>query len=160
MGRFLRVILLASVLAVVVAAPAFAHAEVRERAPAAGQTLGGEIDHIDISFDGPIVAAEIALLGPDGEQIDVGETMIRRDGLITTVEFDALTAPGNYTVSHFELAADGDEQRAAFGFVYDPESEERLASLLVRDDGPNWLILGVIGAAVLVGVGLFAPRRK
>lgn len=160
MNRVARVLLVAAALAVALAGPALAHAEVRERAPAAGQTLGGRVDHIDISFDGPVVTAEILLLGPDGEQIDVGETMIRRDGLITSVEFPPLSVPGNYTVSHVELAADGDEQRAAFGFVYDPDSEERLASLVARDDGPNWVVLGAIGAAVLLAVGLFAPRRR
>lgn len=160
MKRFASAMLGLSIVAVWWAAPLLAHAEIRERAPAAGQTLGGDVVHIDISFDGPIESAEITLLGPDGEMIDVGETVIRRNGLITSVEFEALTVAGNYTVSHFELAADGDEQRAAYGFVYDPDSDDRLYSLIERDDGPNWLVLGAIGGVVLVGILLFAPWRR
>jgi len=160
MKRFALTVIGVSIVAAGWAAPLLAHAEIRERAPAAGQTVGGKVDHIDISFDGPIESAEITLLGPDGNMIDVGETTILRSGLITSVEFEALTVPGNYTVTHFELAADGDEQRAAYGFVYDPESDDRVASLIQRDDGPNWLVLGAIGAVVIVGILLFAPWRR
>lgn len=139
---------------------AFGHAEVRERAPAAGQTLGGRVDHIDLSFFAPIETASISLAGPDGRPVEVGDTVIRRNGLVASVEFEALTEPGDYTVTHEELAADGDEQRAAYGFVYDPDAEDRLASLIERDTGPNWLVLGVIGGVVLVGLLLFAPWRR
>ncbi len=155
----------ATVLALLVAlaglaAPALAHAEIRERAPAAGQVLGGDVDHIDISFAGPIERAEIVLLGPDGERIDIGETEVRRNGLIVTAEFDPITEPGLYTVAHRELAADGDEQSDAYGFEYDPDSEGRLESLFERDTGPNWLVLGAIGAVVLVALVAFMPRRR
>jgi methionine-rich copper-binding protein CopC len=142
------------------ATPLFAHAEVRERAPAAGETIGGRVDHVDLSFWAPIESAEITLTGPEGQAVDVGETVIRRSGLITSVEFDPLTVAGNYTVTHAEVAADGDSQRAAYGFVFDPGSDRRLASLIERETGPNWLLLGAIGGVVLIGLLLFAPWRR
>jgi len=160
MSRFLTAIVAVAVVISWWAAPAFAHAEIRERAPAAGQTVGGTVDHIDVAFLAPIESARISLVGPDGQQIDVGETEIRRNGLIISVEFEAISEPGNYTVSHFELAADGDEQRAAYGFVFDPDAEARVASLIDRDDGPNWGLLGAVGGVVLIGVLLFAPWRR
>lgn len=141
------------------AAPVVAHAEIRERAPAAGQILGGRVDHVDILYLGPIERAEIVLLGPDGERIEIGEAEIRRNGLIVTVDFDPLTVPGSYTVAHRELAADGDEQSDAYAFEYDPDSDGRLESLFERDTGPNWLVLGGIGAIVLVALIAFMPRR-
>lgn len=158
--RAIAAVLAALTAFVVLAAPVLAHAEIQESAPASGQVLGGRVDHVDILFLGPIERAEIVLIGPDGEQIDVGEAEVRRNGLIVTADFDPLSEPGSYTVAHRELAADGDEQSDAYGFVYDPDAEGRLESLFERDSGPNWLVLGAIGAVVLVAVIAFMPRRR
>lgn len=145
--------------AVFAASPAQAHSELRERAPAADSVVG-EVTHIDLLFWTPIAGAEIQLFGPDQAEINVGETSVSDTGLISTVEFPALTEPGVYAVTHTETSVDSDVQTAAFTFTLDPDSEVAVASLLERPTGPNWVILAAIAGVVLVLAGLFAPRRS
>ncbi len=151
------VMLLASIFAT---SPAAAHSELRERAPAADSVVGGEVTHIDLLFWTPIEGAEIQLFGPDQVQLSVGSTSVSDTGLISSVEFPALTAPGVYAVTHTETSIDEDVQTAAFTFTYDPASEAEVASLLERSAGPNWTVLAAIAGVVLVLAGLFAPRRS
>lgn len=151
---------IAVVLATVsVAIPLSAHSEVRLRAPDARQTVGGEVDHIDILYWTPIRTASISLVGPIGA-VDVGETTVSDTNLVASVEFDPLTEPGDYVVQHTELSADGDTTDALYAFSYDPESATVLESLVDREGGgPNWLILGGALGIVLVAVGVFWPGR-
>jgi methionine-rich copper-binding protein CopC len=150
------ILLLAAVFA---ASPAQAHSELRERAPAADSVVG-EVTHIDLLFWTPIAGAEIQLFGPDQVQIETGETTVSGTGLISSIEFDPLTEPGRYAVTHTETSIDTDVQTAAFTFEFDPTSEAVVASLLERPTGPNWVILAGVAGVVLVLAGLFAPRRS
>ena len=140
-------------------APALAHSELRERAPSADSVVGGDVAHIDLLFWTPINGAEIQLFGPDQKPIDVGTTSVSATGLISSVEFPALTEPGRYAVTHTETSVDLDVQTAAFTFTFDPDADDRVASLLERSAGPNWVLLAVIAGVVLVLAGLLAPRR-
>lgn len=151
--------LLLLLAAVFATSPAQAHSELRERAPAADSVVG-EVTHIDLLFWTPIAGAEIQLFGPDQTEIEVGETSVSDSGLISTVEFPALTQPGVYAVTHTETSVDTDVQTAAFTFTLDPDSEVVVASLLERPTGPNWVILAAVAGVVLVLAGLFAPRRS
>ncbi len=139
---------------------AMAHSEVRQRAPEAGQVVGGTVTHVDISFWVPVAEGTTSLTGPDGDPIPVGETTLSPNGLVTSVEFDALVEPGSYVVEHTELANDGDIQTQQFGFVYQPDAEGRVASLIERSTGPNWPLL--LGIVLIVGglAGFFAPWRR
>jgi len=142
-----------------IAIPLSAHSEVRLRAPDARQTVGGEVDHIDILYWTPIRSASIDLIGPNGA-VDVGETAVSDTNLVASVEFDPLTEPGDYVVQHTELSADGDTTDALYAFSYDPQSATVLASLVDREGGgPNWLILGGALGIALVAVGVFWPGR-
>lgn len=140
--------------------PLAAHSEVFERAPESGQVVGGVVDHIDISFWVPVSSGNIGLLGPDEAPIEVGPTSLSANGRIVSVEFEPLEQAGNYIVTHTELSEDGDTQTDAFAFVFDPESDRELASLISRDSGPNWLLLGGVGGLILVLAGLFWPGRS
>ena len=140
--------------------PLGAHSEVFERAPASGQAVGGTVDHVDISFWVPVATADITLQGPDGEAIPVGPSTLSANKRVASVDFSPLTEPGNYIVTHTELSDDGDTQTAQFGFIYDPDSGEELQSLIARESGPNWLLLGGVAGVVLVLAGLFWPGRS
>lgn len=140
-------------------APLQAHSEVFERAPAAGQVVGGTVDRIDISFWAPIAAGEIQVNGPDDQPIAVGDTVLAENLRIITADIPQLDVAGTYVVTHTELADDGDEQTARFAFTYDPTSSERVTPLIARDTGPNWVLLGAVGGAILLLAGLFWPGR-
>ncbi len=151
--------LVIAVSSLLFASAANAHSEVRQRAPEVGQVLGGSVSHVDILFWVPVSEGETLLFGPDDAPLPVGETELSPSGLVTSVEFEPLTMPGTYVVEHTELAADGDTQTSRFQFVFDPDAEGRLASLIERSSGPNWVLLG--GIALIVGALalFFAPKR-
>lgn len=137
-----------------------AHSEVFERAPTSGQVLGGTVDHVDISFWTPVSSAEILLTGPDDLPIPVGETMLLSEGRVITADFEPLVEPGGYVVTHSELSDDGDVQTAQFAFTFDPDSDVRITPLVVRDDGPNWVVLGGLAGVILILAGFFWPGRS
>lgn len=138
---------------------ASAHSEVFERAPAAGQVVGGTVDRVDISFWSPIESGVISLTGPDGV-IDVEDAVLASSGRVLTADFEALTSAGPYVVTHSELSSDGDSQTAQFAFIFDPTSDERVVPLLAGGTGPNWVLLGGIGGVILVLAGVFWPGRS
>ena len=142
------------------AGPLGAHSEVFERAPASGQAVGGTVDHVDISFWVPVATADIKLQGPDGEAIAVGPSTLSANKRIASVEFSPLTEAGNYIVTHTELSDDEDTQTAQYGFTYDPDGGEELQSLITRENGPNWVLLGGVSGVILLLAGLFWPGRS
>lgn len=139
------------------AAPAGAHTEVWQRSPDAGIAYGGTIDRVQISFFATVSSSEITVEGPDGAAVAVGETKLEVGDRIAVVEFPPIETPGTYLVTHTELAADGDTQTAQYQFFYDPTSENEAPSLILGDDGPNWVLLGIIAGVILILAGLFWP---
>ncbi len=137
-----------------------AHSEVFERAPEMGQVVTGTVDHVDISFWAVIESGEITLVDPNGDAVDVGETALAPNGRISSVDFEPLTVEGRYTVTHSELSFDGDFQEASYSFVYNASEGDQVATLIARDTGPNWVLLGVIGGVILVLAGIFWPGRS
>ena len=141
-------------------APLAAHTEIWQRSPAAGRAYGGTIDEVQISFTATIASAEIGVLGPDGQPLDVTPATLAPGERIAVATFPALTEPGAYIVAHTELAEDGDTQTDSFQFFYDPESEEEVVPLIIGDEGPNWILLGIISGIVLILAGVFWPGRS
>jgi len=143
-----------------VVSPLAAHTEVWQRSPEMGLAYGGQIDELQISFFAAVDSGEITIVDPTGAPVAVGPTSLAQGNRITLVEFPELTEPGAYVVTHTELAADGDTQTASYQFFFDPGSTNEVESLIVGDDGPNWPLLGIIAAAVLLLAGLFWPGRS
>lgn len=141
-------------------APLGAHTEVWERSPDMGLAYGGTIDRVQISFFATIASSKITLTNPDGAEIEVGPTTLERGDRIATTEFPALTDAGAYVVAHTELAADGDIQTDTYQFFFDPESSNEVISLVAGNEGPNWVLLGVISGIVLILAGIFWPGRS
>jgi len=137
-----------------------AHSEVFERAPEVGQVVTGTVGHIDISFWAEIESGEISLTDPNGDPVIVGETTLATNGRVSSVEFEPLALEGRYTVTHSELSFDGDFQEASYSFVYNASEGDELATLIARDTGPNWPLLGGIAGVILVLAGLFWPGRS
>ena len=141
--------------------PLGAHTEVFERAPIAGQPVGGSISQVDISFWAPVLSSNITLAGPDGEAIVVDTTQLTANDRIATTTFPELTEEGRYTVTHSELASDGDLQTAEWFFIFDADSENQLIPLssVGAGSGPNWILLVAISGVVLIVAGLMWPKR-
>ena len=136
-----------------------AHSEVFERAPAIGQVVTGDVDHVDISFFLPVTESTISLVDPDGNEISVSEAEVATSGQITSVEFEPLTVEGRYTVNHVETSIDGDVQEGTFSFIFNATEGEEIASLIARNTGPNWVLLVFITGVIMFLAGIFWPGR-
>ena len=140
-------------------APLGAHTEVWQRSPDMGLEYGGTVDRVQISFFATVESSKITLADADGTPIEVGPTTLERGDRVAVAEFAALTEAGAYIVTHTELASDGDIQTDAYQFFFNPESDNEVISLVDTDEGPNWVLLGVISGVVLILAGMFWPGR-
>ncbi|MFT7476245.1 MAG: methionine-rich copper-binding protein CopC [Verrucomicrobiales bacterium] len=148
-------------LGAVFVGPLGAHTEVFERAPEMGQVVGGTVDHVDISFWTAVGRPQMAIVDPDGRAVAIGPVTLEPGGRIVSVEFPPLTVEGQYVVTHSESdPVDGDLQTTEFSFTFDADSNNEVGSLIVRNDGPNWVLLGIIVGVVLILVGFFWPGRS
>lgn len=136
-----------------------AHSEVFERAPALGQVVTGDVDHVDISFFLPVTESSISLVDPDGNEIAVTEAELATNGQITSVEFEPLSVEGRYTVNHVETSIDGDVQEGTFSFIFNSTEGEEIASLIARNTGPNWVLLVFLTGVIMFLAGTFWPGR-
>lgn len=158
-----RIVAIAGILAAVLLSTggiAGGHAEVRFRIPEDNQVVGGTVDHVDLQYWTPVETATIRVTGPDDSEIAVGETIVSARGFRASVDFDPLSESGVYRVDHTELSGDGDTQVGEFQFAYDPESPERIGSLVEEDSGPNWLLLAAIAVIVVGAAALLVPKRR
>lgn len=148
-------------LAISAISPLGAHTEVFERAPIAGQPVGGSVSQVDISFWAPVLSSNITLVGPDGAEIAVDTTQLTADDRIATTTFPELTEEGRYTVTHAELASDGELQSAEWFFIFDAESENQIIPLssIGAGGGPNWILLTAVTGVILILAGLLWPKR-
>ena len=162
--NFARVlVVMAILLGGVFVSPLGAHTEVFERAPVAGQPIGGVVDQVNISFWAEVLTSRITLTGPDGEAIEVTNTELTSENRIASTSFPELTEPGRYVVTHTELSTDGDIQTAEFFFVLDPTSENRLLELVPGappGDGPNWILLLGASGLILIAAGVLWPKKS
>ena len=158
--RFVRLwLVVCAVALVVLSGTASGHSEVFERAPAIGQVVTGDVDHVDISFWLPVTETAISLIGPDGNEIAVGEPELAPNSQITSVDFEPLTVEGRYTVNHVETSVDGDVQEGTFSFIFNATEGEEIVSLVARNTGPNWVLLVFITGVVMFLAGIFWPGR-
>ncbi len=155
-----RVLLLTVGALLILAAPVGAHSEVFERAPLAGQPVGGTVDQVDISFWTPIISSNIQITDPAGNAVEVATTSLTDERLASTT-FPALTEPGRYIVSHGELSVDGDLQQDEWFFVFDPTSEVAFQPLApASGGGTNWFVIAAASGVILIAAGLLWPKKS
>ena len=150
----------AVLLGLVFVQPLGAHTEVFERAPLAGQPVGGTIDRVDISFWESVLSSNIRLAGPDGAEIEVETTELVTGNQIATASFPELTEEGRYTVTHTELSRDGDIQTQEWFFVFDPSAEARFIALADTGGSANWIVLLGASGVVLILAGVLWPKKR
>jgi len=106
------------------AAPsAFAHAELRQSSPVAGETVGGSFHQIAMLFFDLDEAApnEAKLFDPAGNEVD---SVLVKDGQKLVIPIDPLSTPGDYIVEYAIYGQDGDFTEEAFTFRFDPVADE------------------------------------
>lgn len=122
MRRALLVLLLATSFATTTAAPAGAHAEIRESDPRAGGVAPAGIEEIEITFlafdpEGPVI---IDVHGPNGEHVVIGDAEVSARDSVVTVPVKPLEE-GVHEVEWSVLADDGDgRSTGSYEFTVEP----------------------------------------
>lgn len=116
-------LVLTLVPAVVGGPSARAHTEVQRATPGPAEVVDGTVDSVVLDFLDPVQPTpELSVSGPDGRPVSgLGEPRLVADDVVE-VEFDALADAGDYQVDYTFTSLDGDRQRDAYRFSFEPDS--------------------------------------
>ncbi|MFP5579714.1 MAG: copper resistance protein CopC [Acidimicrobiia bacterium] len=150
-----RLLLLVPLLAVTTAVPpAAAHTQVQRASPGPGEVVEGEVGSVVLDFLDPVLPTPtITVTGPDGAPVPgLGQARMAADD-VAEVEFDPLTAAGDYQVDYTYVAVDGATQEGAHQFTFQPSGGADLDGRVVL----AWIV-GVV-LVVLVAAAVAGRRR-
>ncbi len=139
--------------------PAAAHSSLITSSPTPGQTVGGELQSIDLVFDAGVEDVEATFEAPGGEFLDIEIDQPAKNWLrlkIATPEQE-----GQYIVRFSFLSEDGDPVESAYAFSYEAAAPEAIAipesTAVSSTDGDRSPSLGaLVNMALAVGVLLLA----
>lgn len=171
---------LAGLAMVAVAAPAFAHAELKSSNPAKGASVATAPKQLELTFSEPVSPQEITVAGPQGAQWTVGQVSVA--GPVVTAPIVQPVGPaGEYTITYKVLSEDGDPVTGTVAFTLTapatttttpppttmttataaaPTSSPQAAPTSGSDSGgvPSWVWILIVVAAVLAA-GAVVGRR-
>ncbi len=151
-------------LQAVAAAPVSAHATLVSATPANGAMLAAPPDVVELVFSESVgTPAALAVLGPDGGEIDGGQLEVVGDTMRRTYDPSSFVA-GVHTVSYQVTSADGHPITGTLSFMVhgEGESSATLPAGTVGDDtdaDPMVVAALVVVLAAALGVALFVTRR-
>jgi copper resistance protein C len=169
---------LAGLALVGLAAPAFAHAELKGSNPAKGASVAAAPKQIELTFNQAVSPESITVVGPQGVQWTVGQIAVA--GPVVTAPVTAVGPAGEYTINYRVLSEDGDPVTGTVAFTLTtaasvattttttttttaaaaPTSNPQAAPTAGDDSGgvPGWVWILVAIAVVLVA-GAMVGRR-
>jgi len=97
---------------------AWAHSFPESETPAAGQTLTSPPSEVTIKYDAPIeqLFARIEVVGPDGQNLALGDPVVGEDGYTLTVRVPPLK-PGGYMVKWGVVCVDTHHTQGSYPFT-------------------------------------------
>lgn len=169
MKRILAVLTLAGLGLFALAVPASAHNSLISSNPTNDASLAAGPQSIVLTFDQPVQEGEglnsIAVTGPDGNEWQGGPAKV--DSNVVTAPVRELGPTGVYTIGFRIVSADGHPVSGEVKFTLTtagngtpaPVTDAKTLPLSSESDGgvPIWVWL--VGAAVLLGAGLFVALR-
>lgn len=141
------------------AAPtAWAHSGLAAASPGPGETVGGDVDLVQLFYGDLIVEFDATITRQaDGAVLDAEAVMTSE--ITGELRLAApLTEPGEYAVRHTVLSIDDDVVEAAYLFSYEPSAPSPILVFLPDEEGAHddggwawwvWALLGV-GLVVIV----------
>ena len=121
------------VVLLLLAAPAFGHAQLIASSPADGVTVTEPLDEVALEFNEPVEAdfGQLQVRDPEGNRVDAAVPV--GAGPVVRVELEDLTVAGRYTVAWRVVSADGHPIEGTFGFEV---TEEALGGPETADPEP------------------------
>ncbi len=112
-----------AVLALLVAAPALAHADLVASTPEDGEVLAVPPTAVELTFSEGLDAGKSSfrLIGPDG---DVGTGKAPKDGATTMALEGLALGPGDYRIKWTSVAEDGHIERGSLAFTVSSPTPE------------------------------------
>jgi len=151
------------------AGTAAAHSTVIGSTPDNGAQIATAPERVSLQFNEALQEkfASLTVVGPDGNLWSKGDPTIQGD--TASVPLEGLGPVGEYTIAFRVTSADGHPVSGTRVFtltqegtgVPGPKAGGQNSSTSDDDSGPNLLIWGIVGAAVVVfGGGLWFALRK
>lgn len=158
----------ALVLALAVASPAWAHAQLISMSPANGSTVTVAPARVVLTFDEAIqhVGDAIVVTAPDGTRVDHGPPEIQ--GPTASETLLPLTVAGHYTVSYRVVSDDGHPVTSILGFDFtaggaavSTPSPSVAATATEGSSGRLWLgVTVVLAIALACAFGVLRRRGR
>lgn len=147
--RVRLVVALATILAALTGfgAMASAHDEIESSVPEHQSQFDDPISEVTIEFGAPVGGVELALVGPDNEDID-GTSTVRLGDTSARLSFAPLDREGEYIVRYL-AEEDGHLVNGAISFVYGSRDGNGAG-------GSTWIIFGIVAAALLALGGFWS----
>ncbi|HEX6359801.1 copper resistance CopC family protein [Actinophytocola sp.] len=171
MKRLLAVLALAGLGLFALAAPASAHNSLISSNPAENASMEAGPQTVVLTFDQPVQDGQglnsVAITGPDGKEWQGGPATV--DSNVVSAPVRELGPRGVYTIGYRVVSADGHPVSGKVTFTLtkdgngtpaeNTEDAQALPGGSGDEDGglPIWVWL--VGAAVLLGAGLFVALR-
>ena len=111
-----RFVALASSFALALAAPAFAHTELKSTYPSKNQTVTKNLSKVTVTFSGQIRSGTIKVTGPSGTISSGNGGRDPRNVKRLAVPIKSSKKAGTYTAKWTMRAADGHTQTGSFKF--------------------------------------------
>ena len=170
MKRLFAVLAMAGLGLFALAAPASAHNSLISSNPSDEASLDASPGAIVLTFDQPVQAGEglnsVAVTGPDGKEWQGGKATV--DSNVVTAPVRELGPKGTYTIGYRIVSADGHPVSGKLTFTLTKAGNGTPAPVSANTNTaqpaetgsgglPIWVWL--VGAAVLLGAGLFVALR-
>lgn len=147
--RFILALCAALVAFAAAGSVSFAHDEIESSVPAHQSQFDDPISEVTIQFGAPVGGVELALVGPNNE--DLGGEVVRIDSTSARLLFPPLSDEGEYLVRYL-AEEDGHLVNGAISFVYGSREGAGAGSTT------TWLLFGVAAIAILAVGALWTWR--
>jgi methionine-rich copper-binding protein CopC len=112
----MRVALIATLLALVVAAPAGAHVGVKSYSPKRGATVARSLERVKVTFKGRITDGKLTVRNADGTKVSIGEGTVVSGKRAVRARLKSGLKKGRYTASMSVLHTDGHVMNKSWNF--------------------------------------------
>ena len=112
----MRVAVIATLLALVTAAPAAAHVGVKSYSPKRGATVSRSLERVKVTFKGRVTDGRLTVRNAGGDKVSVGQgKVVSRSRAVRALLRDGLRK-GTYTASMSVLHTDGHVMNKSWTF--------------------------------------------
>ena len=184
LARFTAAALVAAVIAVLAAGPAWAHNSLTKAVPDKNSTVRQRPEQVELTFLQKVDPKQLSIAVTDAQKRKVPLTAAKAKGKVGTAGFSEPLINGVYTVTYQVVSLDGHEVKGSYKFTLnDPEATPPPslapttpaptpstaptvaivpAASSSSDDGIGlWpIVAGIAALAVLVGAALVVLRRR